>query len=78
MGKVKNIDKAKIIAYQNLTDAMVYHIEGDIWKIDTPEQDIYFYSFRDLMVDINENLRIMRELVECGQIEREMWEEAWI
>lgn len=78
MGKVKNTDKAKIIAYQNLTDAMVYHIEGDIWKIDTPEQDIYFYSFRDLMTDINENLQIMRELVECGQIEREMWEEAWI
>ena len=70
-------DRRKIQAYERMTGAVVGNIGGDNWKIETPEQDIYFYSLRDLMIDIGENLAAMRELVEAGQIEPKLWKGAW-
>ena len=77
--RIKKEDLKKIDAYMALTSpaTLVTHEGGDIWKIETPEQDIYYYSLRDLMEDINANLEAIREMVEAGQIERELWEEAW-
>lgn len=70
--RMKKSDLAKVKAYERLSMAIVTHEGGDIWKIDTPEEDIYFGSFADLMKDINENLECMRECVDA-----EMWKEAW-
>ena len=75
--RMKKADLAKVSAYENLTDALVKHDGGDFWIVDTPQENTYFYSFADLMEYINENLECMRELVECGQIEPELWREAW-
>ena len=77
--RIKKEDMRKIDAYMAINNpaVLVTHEGGNIWKIETPEQDIYYYSLRDLMIDINANLEAIRELVEAGQIERELWEEAW-
>lgn len=76
--RINKADYQKIAAYEYLVNlARVTHAAGDIWKIETPEDDLYFYTFAELMENITENLECMRELVEAGQIERELWEEAW-
>lgn len=79
MIKTGIMDLVKIRAYENINSpaVLVQDMGGGRWKIETPEENLYFENFADLMADINANLDAVRELVECGQIERELWEEAW-
>ena len=71
--RIKKSEWAKVKAYEKLANlAKVEHITGDIWKIETPEEDFLYGSFAEMMEDIEANLEAMKELVEP-----EMWEEAW-
>ena len=70
--RMKKSDLAKVKAYERLSMAIVTHEGGDIWKIETPEEDLYYGSFAEMLEDIEANLEAMKELVEP-----EMWKEAW-
>ena len=69
--KISKDDMKKIDAYMYLSMALVTR-EAGRGIIDTPEATIIFDTFADLMEDIDENLKIMRE-----QVEPELWQEAW-
>ena len=76
MVRIKKADMADINVYMELSGAIVKH-EAGRWIISTPEETIIFETLDGLLEDIRANLDIMRELVEDGQIEREIWEAAW-
>ena len=71
--RIKKSEWAKVKAYEKLANlARVEHTGGDIWKIETPEEDLYYGSFAEMLEDIEANLEAMKELVDP-----EMWKEAW-
>ena len=72
-----DMDKIKRQVYENMTNAYITCTTGR-WEISVPyDGTTYYETYADLMAEINANLDIMRELVEAGQIEREIWDAAW-
>ena len=73
---IKKTDAAAMDAYMELSGAIITR-EAGRWIVSTPQDTMIFHDIRDLMKDINENLMIMHKLVLEGQIEPELWTEAW-
>ena len=77
MADFKDYDFAyKMDAYAYLTSAIITHRDG-VWTVSTPEDTMTFQTDCELGDYFAENLEAMEELVEDGQIERELWDEAW-
>lgn len=77
MADFKNYDFAyKMDAYAYLTNAIIDESLGH-WTVDTPQDTMTFDNTEEFDTFLAENLDAMEELVEDGQIERELWDEAW-
>lgn len=66
----------KMDAYAYLTCAIITKTAGH-WTVSTSQYVTTFDETEELDKFITENLDAMEELVKDGQIEREMWDEAW-
>lgn len=77
MADFKSYDFAyKMDAYAYLTSAIIGESLG-VWTVSTPEDTTTFQTDGELDDYVVENLEAMEELVEDGQIERELWDAAW-
>lgn len=65
-----------ITAYSRLTETFVI-CAGGRYEVSSPQETEVFGSKESLLDYIHENLEIMEELVKDGQIEKEIWDEAW-